>query len=210
MQDIADAPDDANPMEQADVAVAQAVAPLRHTLPVRALGALSELSDQPPLIALSAGTFAFGLLRGDRRLAETGGRMLSAHLLATAIKSAIKARIVRTRPKTVADGADYRMHEGDENAHPVNSFPSGHTPRRGGGGAGGGARPPRSPPGGLCAIRRGGLDADPALHPLSERRGRGRGDRRGGGGDGVWGGAAGDGGVKSSSARGGGAAEPLR
>lgn len=127
MQDIPDAPADASGIEKADVAVAQAVAPLRTSLPVRVLGTLSDLSDQPPLIALSAGTLALGIVRGDRRLAETGGRMLAAHLLATAMKSAIKHRVVRTRPKVVADGADYRMHEGEENAHPVNSFPSGHT-----------------------------------------------------------------------------------
>ncbi|WP_156679714.1 phosphatase PAP2 family protein [Sphingomonas profundi] len=127
MQEIPDAPADASGIEKADVAVAQAVAPARGTWPVRLLGGLSELSDQPPLIALSAGTFALGIVRGDRRLAETGGRMLAAHLLATAIKSAIKQRIVRTRPKVVAEGADYRMHGGEENAHPVNSFPSGHT-----------------------------------------------------------------------------------
>lgn len=114
-------------IEKADVAVVEAVAPARDTLVVRALGALSELSDQPPLIALSAGTFAVGLLLGRRRLAETGGRMLAAHLLATAIKSAIKARVVRTRPHLLVEEGDYRMHAGDENDHPVNSFPSGHT-----------------------------------------------------------------------------------
>ena len=127
MQDIADAPDDANPLEKADVAVTQAVAPLRHAWPVRLLGGLSDLSDQPPLIALSAGTMIVGLARRDRALAETGGRMLAAHLLATAIKSAFKARIVRTRPKVLAEGGDYRMHEGEEDTHRLNSFPSGHT-----------------------------------------------------------------------------------
>lgn len=114
-------------LEKADIAVARAVAPVRKTLPVRVLGRLSELSDQPPLIALAAGTFGYGLLRGDRRLAETGGRMLSAHLLATAIKSAVKARIIRTRPQLLVEHGDYRMHAGNEDAHPVNSFPSGHT-----------------------------------------------------------------------------------
>ncbi len=127
MQDVADAPPGASDIEKADVAVTQAVASVRDTLPVRVLGALSELSDQPPLITLSAGTLVVGILRRDRSMAETGGRMLAAHLLATAIKSAIKARIVRTRPNLLVDNADYRMHGGDENDHPVNSFPSGHT-----------------------------------------------------------------------------------
>jgi len=119
--------DPATELEKADVAVAQAVAPVRESLPVRVLGALSELADQPPLIALSAATYALGIVRRDRRLAETGGRMLAAHLLATAIKSAIKARVIRTRPHLLVERDDYRMHAGEENAHPVNSFPSGHT-----------------------------------------------------------------------------------
>ncbi|TVV73783.1 phosphatase PAP2 family protein [Sphingomonas solaris] len=127
MQDIADAPPEANSLEKVDVAVTQAVAPLRDTLPVRILGALSELADQPPLIALSAGTMVVGLWRGDRRLAETGGRMLASHLLATAIKSAIKARVVRTRPHLLVDDDDYRMHAGEEKEPTVSSFPSGHT-----------------------------------------------------------------------------------
>ncbi len=127
MQTINDAPHGASDIEKADLAVAQAVAPVKDSLVVRALGALSDLSDQPPLIALSSATLALGIVRGDRRMAETGGRMLAAHLLATAIKSAIKARVVRTRPHLLVEQGDYRMHEGDENAHPVNSFPSGHT-----------------------------------------------------------------------------------
>lgn len=127
MQNIPEAPAATNEIEKADVAVTQAVAPVRDSAVVRVLGRLSELADQPPLIALSAGTFAIGLLGGNRRLAETGGRMLAAHLLATAIKSAIKARVIRTRPQLLVEDGDYRMHAGEENDHPVNSFPSGHT-----------------------------------------------------------------------------------
>lgn len=127
MDHIADAPPGASDLEKADVAVTQAIAPFRESLPVRALGALSDLSDQPPLIALSAATYAVGIVRGDRRLAETGGRMLAAHLLATAIKSAIKARVVRTRPHLLVDEDEYRMHAGEHDAPQVNSFPSGHT-----------------------------------------------------------------------------------
>jgi membrane-associated phospholipid phosphatase len=127
MQNIPDAPPEANEIEKVDVAVAQAIAPTRDTTIIKILGGLSELSDQPPLIALSAATFAVGLLAGNRRLAETGGRMLAAHLLATAIKSAIKARVVRTRPHLLVEDGDYRMHAGDEPQHQVSSFPSGHT-----------------------------------------------------------------------------------
>lgn len=114
-------------VERVDVAVAQAIAPIRQARSVRILGAISELADQPPLAAISSSVFFYGLFRGDRALAETGGRMLVAHLLSTAIKSAIKARVVRTRPHLIVEGREYDMHAGERDTHPLNSFPSGHT-----------------------------------------------------------------------------------
>ncbi len=53
--------------------------------------------------------------------------MLASHLLSTVVKSAIKARVVRTRPHLVVEGANYAMHAGEKDTHPLNSFPSGHT-----------------------------------------------------------------------------------
>jgi membrane-associated phospholipid phosphatase len=125
--DIRDVVADASAIERADVEVTKAVAPFRHSIAIRAAGQLSELADQPPLISICAATLALGLFSGDRRLARAGGRMLAAELLATAIKSAVKKSIDRTRPKVLVDEGRYRMEPGSTNAHPINSFPSGHT-----------------------------------------------------------------------------------
>ena len=125
--DIPDAVSDASAIEQADVAVAKAVAPYRNSRTVRALGQLSELADQPPLISICSATLAWGLLSGNRRLARAGGRMLAAELLATAVKSIVKRSIDRTRPKLLVEEGRYEMTAGSRSDSPINSFPSGHT-----------------------------------------------------------------------------------
>ena len=91
-------------IEKADLKVAKAAAPARQSLPVRLLGTLSELADQPPLISFCAGLFVVGLVTRDRRLASAGGRMLAAELLATEMKSRIKHRVDRTHPRAAANG----------------------------------------------------------------------------------------------------------
>jgi len=116
-----------NRAEKADVAVARAAAPARTNPAVRALGWVSDIADQPPLITLCAATFAAGLILRDGRMARAGGRMLAAELLATKLKSLIKDRIDRTRPHVVANGGRYRAREGDDQDSAMNSFPSGHT-----------------------------------------------------------------------------------
>ena len=113
--------------EQADIALADAVAPARHTLPVRALGFISELADQPPLISICAATCAVGLVSGNRRLARAGARMLAAELIATKLKSMVKHRVDRTRPMVLAEGGAYKAELGGDHDHRMNSFPSGHT-----------------------------------------------------------------------------------
>ena len=118
---------DCTAVESADLAIAEVAAPFRHTALVKLLGGVSEIADQPPLIATCAATLAIGLLRGDRRLARAGGRMLAAELLATVMKGAIKHRIDRTRPSVVDDGGKYVMQPGSDRASSLNSFPSGHT-----------------------------------------------------------------------------------
>lgn len=121
------APHDHSQAERADLAVAAAAAPARGTMAIRLLGAISEVADQPPLITLCAATMVAGLVSRNRRLANVGGRMLAAELLATALKSAIKKRVDRTRPHAVLDGQDYAMEPGDSPESRNNSFPSGHT-----------------------------------------------------------------------------------
>ena len=113
--------------ERADIAVAETVEPARHTAPIRFLGWLSELADQPPLMAICGATLAVGVAGGDGRLARAGARMLAAELLATKLKSLVKHRIDRTRPFVLAEGRGYRAKRGAAHASELNSFPSGHT-----------------------------------------------------------------------------------
>ena len=113
--------------EEADLEVAKAVAPVRNSPAVRALGFASELADQPPLISICAATLAAGLVMKSRRVARAGARMLAAELLATTLKSVVKHRIDRTRPSVVADGGRYQRRAGSDPTGEMSSFPSGHT-----------------------------------------------------------------------------------
>lgn len=118
---------DANAIEKADVAVAQAVIPWRDHPVVKTLGTLSEVGDQPPMIAISALTLAGGLVMGNRRLARAGSRMLASHLLATGVKIMVKKVVDRTRPSVLAEEGRYEMKAGDSDEGKHTSFPSGHT-----------------------------------------------------------------------------------
>jgi membrane-associated phospholipid phosphatase len=118
----------ARAIESADVEIARSAAPLRERPAIRALGAISELADQPPLIALSSAVLGAGLVRLNPRLTRAGGRMLAAHLLATFIKRRVKHAVDRTRPGAVVDGDRYRFERGRHpHDHDLGSFPSGHT-----------------------------------------------------------------------------------
>lgn len=99
----------------------------RDTTPMKVAGMLGEIADQPQLIALSAATIAAGLIGGRRDLVRGGARMLAAHLLATAAKTAIKHRFDRLRPGKALDEGHTRFERGDSDDHQLNSFPSGHT-----------------------------------------------------------------------------------
>lgn len=127
LDDIPDAPAQANVIEKADVAVAKAVAPLSRSPLVRALGTLSELGDQPQMRMLCAGVIAWGLYRRDTRLAGAGVRMLVAHSVATLGKTLVKHRVDRTRPTVLVEEGRYEMAPGQSHEHDESSFPSGHT-----------------------------------------------------------------------------------
>lgn len=96
---------------------------------VRIGGKASELTDQPPLVALSLGTVAIGALRRDRSMMRAGARMLIAHAIATGAKAALKQSIDRTRPKVAGDDdrRSGKLKKGRRNEHDENAFPSGHT-----------------------------------------------------------------------------------
>ena len=114
-------------VEKADIAIGHAAARYQDHPAVRALGAVSEIADQPPLIALSVATLGVGLVRDDARMARTGARMLASHLLATAIKTLVKQRVDRARPGLFTTHHQHRITPGDTDDGPMNSFPSGHT-----------------------------------------------------------------------------------
>ncbi len=118
----------AKQLVDADIDVGHGVAAELHRHPVvRAAGALSDVADQPPMVAINLTTIAAGLIAQDRRLTRTGVRMLAAHGLATLVKAAIKHRIDRARPNQFSDRDDHRPTPGDRDEGPQNSFPSGHT-----------------------------------------------------------------------------------
>ena len=114
-------------VEDADLAVAEKAAEVRHHPVTQVLVHLSEIADQPPMFTLGAVVLAGGLLAGDRKVAQAGARLLASVGLATAIKSAVKAVVVRTRPYVLAEEGRYETGLERRNEGPYNSFPSGHT-----------------------------------------------------------------------------------
>jgi hypothetical protein len=99
---------------QLDEELTLTAAQARHHPVTRAVAKLTELADQPPLIAASLGTFAIGLVAGRPDLARGGARMLASHLLAT-------------RPGPALDKGEAKFALGESGEHDETSFPSGHT-----------------------------------------------------------------------------------
>ncbi|MFD0466620.1 phosphatase PAP2 family protein [Microvirga aerilata] len=94
---------------------------------MRGLGTLSEVGDQPPLLALSGVVLAYGVLAGDRCAAGAGARMLGSLILATWIKTGLKSLVARTRPNVLLDKGQYPVEPFGPDAGSWHSFPSGHT-----------------------------------------------------------------------------------
>ncbi|WP_162236609.1 MULTISPECIES: phosphatase PAP2 family protein [unclassified Sphingomonas] len=118
----------AKQLVDADIDMGQGIAAgLRHHPVVKVAGTLSEVADQPPMVAINLATIAAGLIVRDARLTRTGVRMLAAHGLATLAKAAIKHNVDRARPKLFASRQAHRPTPGNRDEGPQNSFPSGHT-----------------------------------------------------------------------------------
>lgn len=105
----------------------KAVLPYRDTVPVKALSWLSELGDQPQMLALSGSVLALGVARGDARLMRAGGRMIASHLLATGMKNFVKRRVDRTRPRSATGPNGHKPRLGRNDTKEETSFPSGHS-----------------------------------------------------------------------------------
>jgi len=86
----------------------------------------AEVGDQPPLVAISLGVIAAGIVGGHDRLRRTGFRMLTAHSLSTIAKLAGKDSIDRTRPGAL-DEKPYRLQKGTSRDGSLRSMPSGHS-----------------------------------------------------------------------------------
>lgn len=115
-------------LEEADIAVAEAVRPYSGTLPIEALSKLSEIGDQPPLRTIAAAVIAAGLAGNYPRLTRAGLRMIAAHSLATGAKNFVKHRVDRTRPhQAVERGGGHKVKRGRNQAKAETSFPSGHS-----------------------------------------------------------------------------------
>jgi membrane-associated phospholipid phosphatase len=113
--------------EETDVALATYLAKHKDHPLVRGLGTMSEIGDQPPLLALSGAVLAYGVLVGDQRAAGAGARMLGSLVLATWIKTGLKRLIARTRPNVLLDEGQYELEPFGPDEGPWHSFPSGHT-----------------------------------------------------------------------------------
>lgn len=114
-------------IERADRKVARATGGKHDSRWMHAIGRISELADQPPLIVLSTATIVAGIGTRNMRLARTGVRMFASHWLATKAKSVVKHRLDRTRPFVMLSGGSYHARTGHSRAKRENSFPSGHT-----------------------------------------------------------------------------------
>lgn len=114
-------------LHQADVALSAEAGQLRDHPVVQALGAASEIGDQPPAFALAALALAGGLASGRPALVEAGVRALAAMYLATRTKAAIKSVVVRTRPYKLLEEGEYELGVNGPDERDYNSFPSGHT-----------------------------------------------------------------------------------
>lgn len=113
-------------LEDADVAVGVALARAKDRPVARALSAAGEIGSWQSLLALSAGTLAWGLVARDRRLARTGRQMLAAGVLASLTKTSVKRVVHRTRPNVLIDEGVYARGLPGTGTGPWQSFPSGH------------------------------------------------------------------------------------
>jgi membrane-associated phospholipid phosphatase len=94
---------------------------------VGALALASEIGSWKSLLALSAGTWGWGMVVRDRRLADAGRHMLQAGILASIVKTTLKRTLHRTRPNVLMDEGVYARGWPGTSVGPWQSFPSGHS-----------------------------------------------------------------------------------
>jgi membrane-associated phospholipid phosphatase len=117
----------AKAVAKADHEATHKAAEHRDTPLAKATGFLAEIGDQPQMVATAIGTAAVGLALRRPDIVRGGVRMLAAHVVATAIKSAIKQSVDRARPAKAIDDGETVFEPGKSQDHAMTSFPSGHT-----------------------------------------------------------------------------------
>jgi membrane-associated phospholipid phosphatase len=117
----------ANRFEAADVDLGLGLARAKDHPVIRGVGTVSEIGSWKSLLALSAGTLAWGVIARDRRLAAAGRHMLQAGILAGLVKTSLKRTVHRTRPNVLMDEGFYRRGWPGTGVGPWQSFPSGHS-----------------------------------------------------------------------------------
>lgn len=129
MTDLKNLPevDAALPLEELDAAVADVLVPHAEQGAVKALGAVSDLSDQEPIYAGAAAFLAVAAVMRDGPTWRAGTRILASHLLATGLRGIVKHLVDRTRPEAAVRRGEYVFCEGEHHESDLNSFPSGHT-----------------------------------------------------------------------------------
>nr|WP_314444963.1 phosphatase PAP2 family protein [uncultured Sphingomonas sp.] len=129
MTDLENLPDfePVAPVEELDAAIADTLIPHVGRSGVRALGAISDLTDQEPLYAAGAATLVVAAMMRDGRTWRAGTRIVASHLLATGLRGIVKQMVDRTRPDAAAERGEYVLREGQRRETDFNSFPSGHT-----------------------------------------------------------------------------------
>ena len=116
-----------NALEEADVLVAEKLVPHAERGLVKAIGEISDLTDQEPFYAASAAVIGVGAVLRNGPTFRAGTRILASHLLATALRGVVKRLVDRTRPIAAAKKGEYELSEGERYESDFNSFPSGHT-----------------------------------------------------------------------------------
>ena len=114
-------------VERLDVAAGTKIAKRRDHPAAKAAAKASEVGDQGPLYAFSAGLLIAGLATRNARVAKSGVAMLAAVGFADVAKRIAKGLVRRTRPHVLLDEGRYKTDAGGSERKPEQSFPSGHT-----------------------------------------------------------------------------------
>src|SRR4028119_1115368 len=112
------------PLEELDAAVATVLVPLAEEGAAKALGEVSDFSDQEPIYAGAAAFLAVAAMMRDGPTWRAGTRIIAAHLLATGLRGIVKQMVDRTRPDAAFRRGEYVFGEGGHHESDLNSFPS--------------------------------------------------------------------------------------